>query len=126
MPDHDSHLTDQDLLLAADGELPPDRAIEVMQHLAQCWLCRARKQEIEQAIVDFVRLHHGHLDPLLPPAAGPRALLKARLTEMASDSEPRENRWSPAFDWKHAAAALLLVALVAAGYHFWPPAPVSR
>ena len=27
-----------------------------------------RKQEMEEAIVDFVRLHRGNLDPLLPPA----------------------------------------------------------
>jgi hypothetical protein len=121
----DSHLTDQDLLLAADGELLPNGAALVTLHLSRCWLCRARKQEMEQAIVDFIRFHREHLDPLLPPAAEPRALLKARLAEMAV-SQPRRNRWFRAFDWKPAAAALLFVAVVAAGYHFSSPAPVSR
>jgi hypothetical protein len=122
----DSHLTDQDLLLAADGELQPARAIQVTQHLSQCWLCRARKQEMEQAVVDFIRLHRGHLDPLLPPAARPRALLKGRLAEMASVSQPQGDRLLQVFDWKQAAAALLFVAVVAAGYHLWHPAPSAR
>ncbi len=125
MPTPDSHLTDQDLLLAADGELPPDRAIEVTAHLSQCWLCRSHKQEMEQAIVDFIRLHRGDLDPLLPPAAGPRAILKARLAEVASGCETRANRWFPAVEWKQAAAALLLGAMVVAGYHFRPRAHLS-
>ncbi|SRR5579875_208340 len=121
----DSHLTDQELLLAADGELPPARAAQVSAHLSECWPCRARKQEIEQAIVDFVRLHRDHLDPLVPPAAGPRALLKARLAEMAV-AQPRGNGWFQLFDWKQAAAALLFVAMFAAGYHLSRPAPASR
>jgi hypothetical protein len=122
----DSHITDQELLLAADGELPPARAAQVSAHLSECWPCRARKQELEQAIVDFIRLHRGHLDPLLPPVAGPRALLKARLAEMASVSQPRGNRRLKVLDWKQAAAAVLLVALAAASYHLWRPASVSR
>jgi hypothetical protein len=122
----DSHPTDQDLLLAADGELQPARAAQVSAHLSECWPCRARKQELEQAIVDFIRLHRGHLDPLLPPAAGPRALLRARLAEMASVPQPGGNWLLKVFDWKQAAAALFFVAVIAAGYHFWHPAPLSR
>jgi hypothetical protein len=124
MVSQDSRLTDQDLLLAADGELQPDRTAEVTLHLSQCWHCRARKQEMEPAIVDFIRLHRGHLDPLLPPVAGPRDLLKARLAEMASVSQPPGNRWLQ--DWRQVAAALLFAAILAAGYHFRHPAPVSR
>jgi hypothetical protein len=125
MPTQDSHLTDQELLLAADGELPPARAVQVSAHLSECWVCRARKQEIEQAIVDFIRLHRGELDPLLPPAAGPRSLLKTRLAEIASVPQPG-NRSFQLFDWKHAAAALLFFGMVAVGYHLWPAAPLSR
>jgi hypothetical protein len=121
----DSHITDQELLLAADGELPPARAGQVSAHLSECWPCRARKQELEQAIVDFIRLHR-ELDPLLPPAAGPRDLLKARLSEMASVPQSRGNRLFRLFDWKETAAALLFLAMVAIGYHFWSPLPVFR
>jgi len=84
----ESHLTDREILLAADGELSPGRAAQVARHLQQCWSCRARKQEIEEAAIDFVRLYREGLDPLVPPAAGPRALLRARLAE-ASTVPPR-------------------------------------
>jgi hypothetical protein len=112
------HLSDEELLLAADGELLPARAAQVAAHLAQCWPCRARSREMEQAIGDFVRLHRGNLDPLLPSPAGPRALLKAQLAKMASGPEPWVIRWPANLAWKSAAAALLLAAVVAAGYLF--------
>lgn len=122
----ESHLTDQDLLRAADGELPPDRAAQVAAHLYQCWSCRARKQEMEQSIRDFVRFHRGHLDPMLPSPVGSRALLKARMAELASAGQRAEGRWfSPALR-RAAAAALFFVAIVAAGYHYGSPLFFSR
>jgi len=127
---HESHLSDQELLLAADGELPPPQAAQVATHLSQCWSCRARKQELESAIVDFVRLHRDTLDPLLPPAAGPRALLKAQLAQLASVPQPWRTRWSQVFSsgwaWREAAAALLLSVSVAVAYHYWTPVAASR
>src|SRR5215471_14660960 len=80
----DTHPTDQDLIFAADGELPIRRAERLRRHLADCWECRVRAQELERAISEFVHLHRHNLDPLLPPAAGRRALLKAQLHELAS------------------------------------------
>src|SRR6202051_1143022 len=125
MLSHESHLSDQELVLAVDGELPSARAEQAAAHLLECWPCRARKQEMEHAIAEFVQLHRGHLDPLLPPPAGPRALLKAQLAELASAPPPRSSRWPQIFAWKQAAAALLFVA-VAAGYYYWTPANASR
>jgi hypothetical protein len=126
----ESHISDQDLLLAADGELPPAQVAQVAAHLSQCWACRARKQEIEEAIIDFVRLHRGDLDPLLPPPAGPRALLKAQLARLASVPQPWWTRWSQVFTgsgvWRQAAAALLFAVAVVVGYHFWVPISASR
>ena len=112
--------------MAADGELSPARAEQVAAHLLECWSCRARKQEIEAAIADFVRLHHGNLDPLLPSPAGPRALLKAQLAELASAPQPWSARWPQAFAWRQAAAALLLVAILAASYQYWVRVSVPR
>lgn len=126
MLSHESHLSDQELVLAADGELSPARAERVAAHLQECWACRAHKQEFEEAIADFVRLHRGNLDPLLPQPAGPRALLKARLAEMAAAPLPWPARWSQIFAWRHAAAALLFGAILAAGYHYWIPLSASR
>ena len=64
----ESHVSDLELALLADNELDPERSAEAAAHLAQCWLCQARKQNIENAIADFLRLHCGTLDGRLPRA----------------------------------------------------------
>jgi hypothetical protein len=117
----ESHLTDEELLLAADGELGSKRAAQITDHLSECWLCRARKQTLEQAIVDFIRLHRDHFDPLLPSAAGPRAKLRARLAEVAGAQERRPKVWPQMFAWRQAAAALVFAVILVAGYRHWLP-----
>jgi hypothetical protein len=112
----DAHLSDKELLLLADGELPSRRAAEAHGHLAACWECRTRMGELERTIADFVQAHHGSLDPQLPPAAGPRALLKARLAESAM-MLPRKP-WYGLFEsvfsnwqWVYVGTAFLFVTL---------------
>jgi hypothetical protein len=78
------HITDEDLVGFADGELSSQGAGEVGAHLEACWDCRARMKDIQSTITDFVRTHHMEFDGQLPPATGPRALLRARLIEMGS------------------------------------------
>lgn len=90
MPSEEFHISDQDLLLAADSELPPRRAAEVQTHLAACWTCRTRKKEIDSAIAEFIHVR-SRLAPQLPPADGARALLKLRMAELAVSS--RLNLW---------------------------------
>jgi hypothetical protein len=119
-----SHLSDQELLLAADGELPAARAGQVASHLAECWTCRVRKGEIEASIGDFVHAYRGDLDPLLPSPAGPRALLKAQLAEMTAERAAVPANWRT--QWLHgpnpryAGAALFLAVLALLIY--WRPA----
>jgi predicted Zn-dependent protease with MMP-like domain len=96
----DPHLTDEELLLAADGELPTRRAAQVQFHLAACWDCRARMAEVEGTIADFARAHRQTLDPQLPPIAGPRALLRAQLAQRVS--EPQAGSWRRVFQFKAA------------------------
>jgi Putative zinc-finger len=86
MPPSDDHLSDQELVLAADGELNPRRDAQVRAHLAACWQCRTRLRDLEGAIADFVHLHSAILDPHVLPAAPSRALLKARLAEIGSQT----------------------------------------
>jgi hypothetical protein len=121
MSSKNSHLSDQELLLAADGELPPARAEEAASHLAECWTCRVRKGEIDESIRDFVHAYRGSLDPLLPSPAGPRALLKAQLAEMTKQPAPR--RWR--IRWPHTAilryaGAAIFVTLLAVLVYFRP------
>src|SRR5512140_88025 len=106
-----SHLSDQELLLAPDGELPPARAEGAPAHLAGCWTCRGRKGEIEDSIRDFVHAYRGNLDPLLPSPAGPRALLKAQLAEMTTAPQSWRPRWSQFATLRYAGAALFLLFL---------------
>ena len=65
----------------SDGELSPREAGRVESHLAACWACRVRKQEIETAIGEFVRFQRQNFDLRIPPSDGPRALLKAQLAQ---------------------------------------------
>jgi hypothetical protein len=79
-----SHLSDEELLLAADGELPARRIKEVNEHLAACWDCRTRRGRLESTVADLVETRHAILDPQLPSVLGRRALLKAHLSELAA------------------------------------------
>jgi hypothetical protein len=109
------HLSDQSLLLAADGELPNRRAAQVRAHLAACWDCRARMAEIETTIVDFVRASRHAIDPCLPPVSRSRARLKAQLNDLAQRSQsPRWPQMLFGANWRGLAVAfaLILVLLV--------------
>ena len=112
-----SHPSDQELLLAADGELPARRMEQLRKHLAGCWECRTRAQELERAIGEFVHLHRAKLDPLLPPVSGSRALLKAQLDQLAfSEESPLRHQRTPS--WQQvavlAAGACILALMVLA------------
>ena len=101
------HLSDQEMLLTADGELSTRRAAQVRSHLTECWACRARMAEIEGSIADFTRAHRMALDPQLPPIAGPRALLRAQLAALASEHQSNSWRWLLHFISAPRAAAFL-------------------
>ncbi len=100
------HLTDQELILAADGELDGRRAAKVRAHLDSCWSCRARHAELQQAVTDYVGLYRGQLDRQVPSPAGPRAALKAHL-EQRGDTRT-------ALPWRKALAGALIAATIAA------------
>jgi hypothetical protein len=89
------HIPDHELVRSADGELSSQRATEVDTHLHACWECRARMEEIQSTITGFVRAHHAKFDRQLPPDAGPRALLGARMAEL--NSESRSGWWAGIF-----------------------------
>lgn len=73
----------------------------------------ARKQEIEAAIGDFIRLYRGNSGPKIPPPDGPRALLKAKLAQLAQREGPwwfRDFALRPAFAIGLLALGLGLIA----------------
>jgi len=89
----DSDLSDQQLLLDLDGEISAHRQKPIRAHLQACWKCRARHQELENAITDFVRVYQREFGEL-PPVAGPRGLLKERLARL-STQPVRSSIWIP-------------------------------
>ena len=86
----EKHLSDEELLLAIDSELPGSRAKEVEEHLSGCWDCRARKQNLEKTIGNFVEARHAEFDTQVQPSAGLRALLKANLELIAAQPVAKE------------------------------------
>ena len=100
--------------MSVDGELSALDAERAESHLVACWACRARKLEIENTIGEFVRFHSSSFGNTVPPAEGPRALLKAQLERLAeADREyhPRWLRWiARRRNWAAVAAGLLLTA----------------
>lgn len=113
----DGHISDEDLLMAVDGELEDRETAQVEKHLLACWACRARRQEIEDAIAVYVRVHQRNLNSRIPPAAGPRALLKARLMEMPAPSRSFLGGGLPPL-WLQVAAVgtIAILSTVMAGY----------
>jgi hypothetical protein len=104
------HTSDQELMLALDGELSVRDVERVQAHLAECWTCRARKQQLENAIGEFVRLPKAPL----PPAEAPRALLKAQLSELTKDRETSWQNW-----WLAAGVCGLLITSGLLIGQFW-------
>jgi hypothetical protein len=94
---HLSHLSDEELLLVIDGELPDARAKQVEEHLAACWDCRARKQSVEKTISNLVEARHAAFDAEVQPSAGARALLKANLGQIAAEVAPKQTPRVTAF-----------------------------
>lgn len=112
------HINDQDLLAFADGELKSAQYAEVGSHLEACWSCRARRTELENAIAGFVKTQRDIFDPSIPPAAGPRALLKLRLGEAVKPEQPH---WQFSFTrWRLAylSTAFAVIILVVGIWHY--------
>ena len=86
MRELDEHLSDEKLLLFADGEVTGRTERDIRTHLAACWSCRLRMRELDDAIAEVARMHRQTSEPPLPSPDGPRALLKARLREVAEAS----------------------------------------
>lgn len=113
------HLSDEELLMAIDGELPARQLARAESHLATCWVCRTRKQEVEATIADFIRFQRSGLAERIPPADGRRALLRAQIRELRNgESRPaRPGFLGHSFGWVALAAVLLVASLAPAAWH---------
>jgi hypothetical protein len=115
MPNQDVHFSDQEMLLAVDGELSSRRAAEVRAHLIACRGCRSRMEQVEGTSAAFARAYQQTLDPRLPAISAPRAVLRARLAELGSQRDVHSRRWLLDFASAARSAAFLgAVVLMAA------------
>lgn len=87
-----THLSDEELLLSADGELPAKQASAVHVHLETCWECRTRFAEMQNAIGDFIHIYRERSQVSIPPIDGPRALLRAEIRQFSSASTAHAGR----------------------------------
>jgi hypothetical protein len=101
------HVSDSELLQWADDELPPQRTIEVREHVEGCWQCLARQGELLAASADFADARRVELPPLGDSAARLRARME--LLEMPRPRVARESAWP----------TLALVAAVALCGAWW-------
>ncbi|HXK03768.1 MAG TPA: zf-HC2 domain-containing protein [Verrucomicrobiae bacterium] len=111
MESRDSHWSDRELILAADGELTARQTERLRGHLAICRECRARAQELESAMGEFVQLHRGRLDPQLPPVPAARASLQGEIDDLDSS---RLQAWSGLPAWRRGLLAIALGACILA------------
>lgn len=108
MMSEESHLSDQELLRAADGELSTRDAARVESHLSVCSNCRSRKKQFEATMSEFVHSQRSAFNSRISAPDGPRALLKAQL---AHTRETRPGSWVHQFTWPIAAAACVLAVI---------------
>jgi hypothetical protein len=100
------HISEQELVLAANGELSPARAVAVSRHVESCSQCCARLSAFEAALGEYLDAYHEELDARVPDGAPARRNLSQRL-EAVSTSRPQR------FDkvWAAIAAGALAAAL---------------
>ncbi len=77
----DSHLSDAEMLRAADGELSKRRQREVSAHVQTCWTCRSRMAAMENTIANFAARYRSVFDSQVPPENGSAVRLGVRLRE---------------------------------------------
>jgi len=82
--DQNPHLSDEQLLLALDGELSAHGAAEVEDHVASCWACRARREQIEKVIGDVVDYRDQLVQPYFSFSTGRRSRFINQLDQLAA------------------------------------------
>jgi hypothetical protein len=114
----EAHPNDEDLLLTIDGEISESRAKQLEEHLAACWDCRARKQNLEKTISNLVEARHAEFDAQVQPGAGVRALLKANMAQIVAEPAPKETARLAAFRSTRVRRAVIVAFATAAAIAF--------
>jgi len=117
-----AHLSDDVLSRHVSGEVESRELDGIQKHLAKCWKCRSRHDELDRAAMKFVELHKQLGAPNPPEAPKWRETFLARLDQSALELAPSPwwsrfghqfgAQWSANMNPVLASAAVLLVASV--------------
>ncbi len=114
MKDESLHISDQQLLLHASGEVAASRHDEIHLHLEACSQCCNRLQELESTLVEFGEVHRNTWDVVLPPVDDRRAELRLRLAELAEQERHDKSfglMWTSVVEHRGSAAvATIMIA----------------
>src|SRR3984893_750808 len=81
--DKNPHLSDEKLLFAMDGELAAGESAQVKIHLQACWSCRARSEQIEEAIASVVEYRDLLATSFGPTSTSGRAKFVTQLQQLS-------------------------------------------
>jgi len=81
--DENPHLSDEKLLFELDGELSASESAQVGNHLQACWSCRARSEQIEEAIANVVEYRDLLATSFGPISTGGRAEFVTQLQQLS-------------------------------------------
>ena len=110
-----AHLSDEELLLFSDQELPIRPASKVRQHVAQCESCRGRLTELESASARFADLHEREIRAQNSHSFNSRNLLRARISETSIQARRLRSVTSLGAMTQQLASACLALLLVIGG-----------
>jgi hypothetical protein len=86
--ERDRHLTEEELLRYADGEIPEGQSW-VAQHLLACWDCRGRLSDLEAAIKAIVQFRNNDFLPAVPGPPRPWGNLEDLLRSQTGRARQR-------------------------------------
>jgi hypothetical protein len=109
------HLSDEQLLLFSDQELPTHDANRVREHVAQCETCRRRLKAIESASSDVAELHEQDIQAHNSDSSNLRRALQARLAEISAPVGPLRAVPPQVSMGRQLASAFIALLLVASG-----------
>ena len=121
------HLSEDDLMRYADGELAAKEAALVRQHLEACWECRTELEEMQKTVGDCIRFRKAVLESYLPPPPAPWFNIRREFREADRQSGHR-TFWAAAGEIllaparrprRWATAMVALLAVFAIVFQFW-------
>jgi hypothetical protein len=79
------HPSDEELLAFLDGELEGKSAGKARKHLESCWVCRAKREQIERSISTFINYRHAALAKDAEASLQARMRLADKLSRLAAE-----------------------------------------